>query len=222
MKLERLLLIILSSFVALGTLASPCEGQVLKQPGLPFEIDGSSLHMNRVTKEVNFNFKLANRTSDPLRQIVLTVLVKNAKGNPLAFQRSVQKVDVAPGTEKRFTLRLSNLLYVDPVEGPVRFAAAIEGARTEGAAWTQSLSPLEFMTALRAGGFVPVNQAPVGAFQEAGCEGICLECAQLAKCLCGSGSGVTCVKDFNCSKSTCECSFTCTNSSGCQTSPCSQ
>lgn len=216
----KLLLIVLGSFVALGSLVSPCEGQVLKQPGLPFEIHSFSLDMDRVTREVNFNFKLANHASDPLKEIVLAVLVKDTLGNPRAFQSSLQKVDVAPGTEKQFTLRLSNLLYVDPAEGPINFTAGIKGARTEGAAWMPLLSPLEFVTALKEGGFVPIRQAPVGAFQTAGCDrGFCIDCRATAECVCGKG----CVKNFKCTiGEICSCEFTCTNDPLCKPFPCTQ
>lgn len=207
----------LITIAAFGNIVSPCHGQPVEQPGLPARIRDASIDSSVVTREVTLHFALANYAEHPLREIMVAVLVKDGHGKPRAFQKSLERVNVGPGTEQALALRLSNLLYVDPTEGPIGFALGIEQARTEGASWKTVLSPAEFASALGRGEPILVAKGvSIEPFQ-GGCDvGFCLECRQTATCLCGTG----CVLSSKCTTgASCSCEVTCINGGGCPNPP---
>lgn len=58
--------ILVACFLSLQSFTFLCQGQVVEQPGLPFEIRHARLESSPVTKESYFDFTLANHTDSPL------------------------------------------------------------------------------------------------------------------------------------------------------------
>ncbi|NWG13980.1 MAG: hypothetical protein HXY20_10650 [Acidobacteria bacterium] len=189
----------------------PCLAQMISQPGLPVEIGDASLDMSATTKEAYLQFMVTNFARDPLRRIGMGVLVRNRQDHPIAFQIAPFEVNIAPGSCETVRLRLGNQLYVE--DRLFNFTSAVTEVQTDSEAWQQTLSPLQLALALKRADPIPIAAAPTATALASQCPGLCWDCRQMAACICGQQTG--CVKDFKCSLSTCECSFTCNSQPGC-------
>lgn len=197
--------------VTVFAVSSLCWAQMAQQPGLPFEINGLQLESNVVTKEVSLHFTLSNPTHSRLKQITLGILTWDSPDHPRAFDLESHVVDIPPGADRELILPLSSLLY-NELGDALEFSVAVAQARTESDGWETTLPPRGFAAALKAGRPIPIQPAAAG---EAGqCPGICVDCRNEARCICGQQIG--CIENFSCSLGTCSCSFACnTHGVGC-------
>ena len=184
------------------------SAQVLSQPGLPIEITDVSLQSDIVTRETTLHYSVMNRAQEPLKQLSFFIVAFDSSGDVEGGQAACEAADVAPGAIQVRTLRLGNLLYLDPNEDYARVVVSVEGARTERAAWASTLEPTQVVAAMRDGDTAPVGRAGLGSLGTlaATCPlTFCDSCFDkaIAACKCG-------IKSFSCiTNGSCTCSFTC-------------
>ncbi|MFQ5778623.1 MAG: hypothetical protein ACE5IP_11520 [Terriglobia bacterium] len=190
--------------------------EALSQPGMPVEISNVRVQSNIVTRETKIQYKVMNSSNNSIEELRLILLFFRADRSPRGGQVVHEKVNLQPGEQQQRRLRLSNLLYLNPMKDNARIVVALEGARGDSLSWTSALLP-ELVAAMKGQSHfqtaVPVVQTftTPGASQSGACD--CKEfcgedgtCAKLAVKFCGNRG----VNTFSCTcGAECSCSFSC-------------
>ncbi|MGH9489145.1 MAG: hypothetical protein ACRD17_01430 [Terriglobales bacterium] len=119
----------------------------LVQPNAPVHVEDAGAFADTVAKELHLSYTLVNRGTFTAESVQLMVCAFNDRNLCVAGeQRTIPRLNLAPGGRMTLATRLSNLLYAPTHR---RYVAGVLWVVAANGQWREQASPVEMQDAMR-------------------------------------------------------------------------